>query len=93
MEYIDDFVLENVKQMNKHLEEEWQNELFRFLRSQGFKPRKTIKYIKNLNKRFKKEGLELITNIQDLGPKIIEDGTLVYKRNYSFEIIPIEEVM
>ena len=43
-----------------------ENDLMEFLKSLGYRPKKTIKYIQGLNKRLKTKGLEIfIENMQD----------------------------
>ena len=46
--------------------EELENALMEFLKSKGYKPKKTVQYIRGLNKRLKAKGLELVAeNMQD----------------------------
>ena len=59
---VDQEIKKYISQKNEAME----NDLMEFLKSKGYKPKKTIKYMQGLNKRLKAKGLEIvIENMQD----------------------------
>lgn len=80
----DNYITRLLYLINKDMEDD----LIRFLRKNGYRPRRTEKYMKNLKKRLKRKGLEIkCEQIQEVNYK---DGSINVEYRFYFERIKYE---
>ena len=81
-----------VEEYIKKRNEETENYLMEFLKSKGYRPKKTPEYIKGLNKRLRAKGLQLIAeNMQDeYINQLSQNEKIIIISRYNFDIREIK---